>query len=87
VDVSWVADKGITYPAKIYVETVDRPGILASLSSMISSMDVNISHFEGTSTRDSRARFTFLVAVNDRSQVVKLIQKIASIEGVIRVRR
>lgn len=87
VDVDWVSDENLTFNTKLYVETLDHPGILASLSALISALDVNIAHFDGTSTRDSKARLTFLLEVKNKSQVLELIQKISASEGVLGVRR
>ncbi len=49
VDVEWKSGD-TTSPAKLFVETVDKPGILANLSALISSVNVNISHVEARST-------------------------------------
>ncbi len=87
VEVDWVSGGDATSTTKLFIETMDRPGMLANLSTLISSMNVNITHLEASSTQDRRAHFTFLLEVNDRAQLVRLTQKIASTEGVLRVRR
>ncbi|RMG70704.1 MAG: bifunctional (p)ppGpp synthetase/guanosine-3',5'-bis(diphosphate) 3'-pyrophosphohydrolase [Nitrospirae bacterium] len=87
VDVEWVSDNGALTHARLYVETVDRPGILANLSALMSSMNVNISHLEAKTTQDRRAHLTFIIEVKDRQQLASLAQKIASTDGVLGVRR
>ncbi len=87
VKVEWTPTGEGTSTTKLYVETMDRPGMLANLSALFSSMNVNITYLEATSTQDGRARFTFFIQAKDRSQLVKLTQKIASTEGVLSVRR
>ncbi|MGB9716343.1 MAG: RelA/SpoT family protein [Thermodesulfovibrionales bacterium] len=87
VDVEWKSTDDTTSPARLFVETVDRPGILASLSALISSVDVNISHLEASSTEDKKAYIIFILEVKDKNQLSTLTQKIAQMEGVLRVSR
>jgi guanosine-3',5'-bis(diphosphate) 3'-pyrophosphohydrolase len=87
VDVEWRTEGDSTSPARLYVETVDRPGMLASLSAVISSVDINISHLEASSTEDKKACITFILEVKDKDQLSRLTQKFAQLDGVLRVRR
>lgn len=87
VDVEWKQEGDATYPARILVETVDKPGILANLSALISSVDVNIRHLEASSTPDKKAHIGFILEVKDKKQLAALIQKIASADGILRVKR
>ena len=87
VDVEWKSTDDTTSPARLFVETVDKPGILANLSSLISSVDVNISHVQATSTEDKKAYIIFILEVKDKGQLSGLTQKIAQMEGVLKVSR
>jgi guanosine-3',5'-bis(diphosphate) 3'-pyrophosphohydrolase len=87
VDVEWRTESDSTSPAKLYVETVDRPGMLASLSAVISSVEINISHLEASSTEDKKACITFILQVKDKNQLSRLTQKLAQLDGVLRVSR
>jgi guanosine-3',5'-bis(diphosphate) 3'-pyrophosphohydrolase len=87
VDVEWKTAGDATSRVKLSVETVDRPGILANLSALISSVDVNISHIEASSTEDKKAHIRFILEVKDKSQLSGLTQKIAQMEGVLKVSR
>jgi GTP pyrophosphokinase len=87
VDVEWKSTDDTTSPARLFVETVDKPGILANLSSLISSVDVNISHVQATSTEDKKAHIIFILEVKDKGQLSGLTQKIAQMEGVLKVSR
>jgi len=53
----------------------------------VSSENVNISHLEAFSTPDQTAQITFIVEVRDKKQLTAIIQKIASMDGVLRVKR
>lgn len=88
VEVNWTTDdNAVTTPTRLYIETFDQPGILANLSALISSMNVNISHVAANTTHDRRAHLTFVVEVKNKAQLSALTQKIISTEGVLRVRR
>ncbi len=87
VDVDWKPGNETTSTARLMVETVDRPGVIADLSSLISSVNVNISHFEAVTTQDKKAFINFNLEVKDKIQLSGLIQRIAQTEGVLRVRR
>ncbi|MDH5769246.1 MAG: TGS domain-containing protein, partial [Nitrospirota bacterium] len=87
VDVEWKQEGEATSRARLYVETVDKPGILANLSALISSVNVNISNVEASSTQEKKAYIIFILEVKDKGQLTGLIQKIAQTEGVLRVNR
>jgi len=87
VDVDWKPQKETTTLARLLVETVDRAGMIADLSALISSVNVNISHMQATTTQDKKAHIVFNLAVTDKLQLSGLIQKIAQTEGVLRVKR
>ena len=76
-----------TANARLFVETIDKPGILANLSALISSVNININHLEAISTQDKKGHITFIIGVRDLTQLKTLIQKISQMEGVIRVKR
>jgi guanosine-3',5'-bis(diphosphate) 3'-pyrophosphohydrolase len=87
IDVEWKTEDDSISPARLLIETVDRPGILANLSALISSVNVNISHLEASSTEDKKAHITFILDVKDKDQLSGLVQKIAQMEGVLKVSR
>jgi GTP pyrophosphokinase len=87
VDVEWKTEDSVTSPTRLLIETVDKPGMLAGLSAIISSLEVNISHLEASSTEDKKAHITFILQVKDKKQLSGLTRKIAQLEGVLRVSR
>lgn len=87
VDVEWKIEGDATSRAMLHVETVDKPGILANLSALISSVNVNISSVEASSTQEKKAHIIFILEVKDKGQLTGLIHKIAQTEGVLRVGR
>jgi guanosine-3',5'-bis(diphosphate) 3'-pyrophosphohydrolase len=87
VDVDWQSSAETTANARLYVETIDKPGILANISALVSSVNINITHLEATSTQDKRGHITFIMEVRDMAQLRTLIQKISQMEGILRVKR
>ena len=88
IEVDWKPVKDTSSFARVVVEAEDKPGIIANLSAVISSEDINISHLEATtSSQERRARITFVLEVNDRRQLNKVIRAITQTDGVSRVTR
>lgn len=87
VDVDWQPSLDSTANARLFVETIDKPGILANLSALISSVNININHLEASSTQDMKGHITFIIGVKDLTQLKILVQKITQMEGILRVKR
>ncbi len=87
VEVTWAVADGATYPAKIRVSTVDQKGMLAAVSNVISAGDSNILEAKVITTPDYKAIFNFIVEVNDREHLRKVLSGIKGIDGVTHVER
>lgn len=87
VDVEWQSAADQTASSKLFVETVDKPGILANLSALVSSFNINIAHLEASSTQDKKGHITLVLEVKDLNQLRTLMQKIGQMEGILRIRR
>jgi len=87
VNVEWDVTEAATYPVKISVSTIDRPGVLASVSASITSSAANISHADISTTEDKKAILNFVVDIRDLAHLEKVIQKIEQVSGVLQVKR
>ncbi|MBF0537037.1 MAG: bifunctional (p)ppGpp synthetase/guanosine-3',5'-bis(diphosphate) 3'-pyrophosphohydrolase [Nitrospirae bacterium] len=87
VQISWNAEGNFTTTTRLYVETIDKPGILATLSSLISTFNINLSQLEARSAQDRHAHFIFTLEVKDKVQLTNLSNKLMSADGVISVHR
>jgi len=87
VDVEWTGDGDVTYTVKVLVLTVDRTGILAELSAVISTNNININHIDASATYDKQARFNFILEVKDKHQLDEILKKMSQVRGVIEVKR
>ncbi len=87
VEVVWDKNTKFTRPVSIRVVTMDKPGMLATLSQSFSSFGVNISQANCKVTGDDRAVNTFEVAVGDSEQLRSMVHALEKISGVISVER
>jgi GTP pyrophosphokinase len=87
IEVEWKATKDITSYARISIDTVDKPGILASLSAIMSTAEVNINHIEATASPYKNARIVFIIEVKNKRQLNSIIRKVMLVKGVTQVRR
>ena len=87
VEVTWGEVKSGAHAVKISVLTQDKPGILASVSSSISAAEANISHAEVTTGADKQASLNFTIEISDVEHLNRIIKNIASVNGVMDVKR
>ncbi len=88
VDVDWETRTDSTYPVKISVVTVDKTGILASVSQAISSSEANISHAEiTTSAENKKATLIFIIEIKDLQHLERVFKNIEKLESVVQVKR
>lgn len=87
VTVQWNFDVEAYYGVKIMVQAKDRLGILAKIATEISTEQINISDINLVKSNQSHARFNFLIDVQDKTQLDKVIKKVSSIKGVVAVER
>jgi len=88
VDVQWSIREKHTYPVGERGVCKDQKGLVAELSAVISSMDINISHAEiDTRLHDMQAICDFKLDVNDLNQFNQIVAAIKKLKSVISVER
>lgn len=87
VDVEWSHDVDATSLAKLSIEAMDKPGLLANLSALISAANVNISYIKANLTADKRAIIELILEIKNKKQLFDIQNKIAQMQGVINIRR
>jgi len=87
VSVEW--DKGTNpkHSISLSVLTLDRPGLLASVSAAIAETGANISHAEIKTTADNRGNLHIVVDIVNIKHLEKVIKKIEGLKGVLQARR
>ncbi|MGH7873592.1 MAG: RelA/SpoT family protein, partial [Candidatus Binatia bacterium] len=87
IDVSWEENLLIPRPVKIEVTCVDQPGLLASISSAITSADANIARAQVRTFSSQRAVNTFEVMIKNSEHLKQVLQNISKVKGVYKAVR
>ena len=88
INVSWDAAPTTPHQVKIRVTIgVDRPGILAAISTAISASKINIAQADVRVTEDRKGLNTFILEVSDLKQLQSAMGAIRQIDGVMGVER
>ena len=86
VEVTW--GKGDdTYAVVVDIETVDEPGMLASLTETIAAGKRNIRQITADTRQSGRGRIAVVVEVSDRNDLNRLCDGLLSLPGVLGVER
>ena len=67
--------------------TIDRPGVLANVSSAISASQANISRAEITTREDQKAVQDFVIEITNTLQLERTLEAIGRVQGVISAKR
>jgi len=92
IAVDWASRKGgqageDLYRTSLLIETEDKPGMLARLADAIATMDSNITQIEADTEETGLGFIEVVVQVRDRKHLERLVRRIRSLAGVIRVHR
>ena len=87
IEVSWSADARTVHRAQIYLVTQNKKGMLAAVSNAISMDDANIVELEAKTTSDNLSTSNIVLEVEDLDHLIRLLQHIRQIDGVIEARR
>ena len=88
INVSWDSAPTTPHQVKIRVTIgVDRPGILAAISTAISASKINIAQADVRVTEDRKGLNTFTLEVSDLKQLQSAMGAIRQIDGVMGVER
>jgi guanosine-3',5'-bis(diphosphate) 3'-pyrophosphohydrolase len=87
IEVSWDTEAQVDHPAKICIQAVDKPGLLAEMSKAFSEQNVNISQANCRVTGDGRAVNTFHVHVQHLDHLRQIMKALRRIKGVHSVDR
>jgi GTP pyrophosphokinase len=86
IPVEWAGSTHAEFPVRLRIITEDRPGMLASITSIISETGANIRTFE-SGGEDIRARIEVALDVRDRKQLEHILARIKRIPGVFDIER
>jgi GTP pyrophosphokinase len=87
VEVEWDSTKEYSYPVRIRIYSDDKKGLLAEISTSISSNEANITNARVDTTEEKKAVSTFEMEIRDLNHLKKVIKALEKIKGVDRVER
>ena len=87
IDVSWEEADQAPRPVKIEVTCVDQPGLLAAISSAITSAEANIARAQIRTFSSHRAINTFEVMIKNSEHLQRVLQNISKVKGVYKAVR
>jgi len=87
IEVEWDAQITGDYAVKVRVSTIDRPGVLANVSSAISASQANISRAEIMTGEDRKAVLNFVIQISNTLHLERTLDAIGRVDGVIVARR
>jgi GTP pyrophosphokinase len=87
VDIHWDDKVKVPRTVRIKITSEDVRGILAEMTGIISSKNINITHADIRTSADHTALNTFEVEVEDASQLRDLLNSLSGLSGVISVER
>jgi GTP pyrophosphokinase len=87
IDVSWEEDGQAPRPVKIEVTCVDQPGLLAAISSAITSAEANIARAQVRTFSSQRAVNTFEVMIRNSEHLKEVLLNISKVKGVYKATR
>ncbi len=87
IEVEWDAEITGDHAVKVCVSTIDRPGVLANVSSAISASQANISRAEIMTGEDQKAVLDFVIQISNTLHLERTLEAIGRVDGVIVARR
>ena len=87
IEVEWDRTEKKAHHVEISVLTLDKPGLLANVSSAITTSDANITHAEAITREDKKAVLNFIVDINDLEHLKTVLEKVQRVDGVLQAKR
>jgi GTP pyrophosphokinase len=87
IDVQWEPTDRTFYPVKIEIWSTDKKGMLAEVSTAITSAESNILKADASTTPDKKAFYQFMIEVTDTHHLESVMTNLKKIKGVINVSR
>jgi guanosine-3',5'-bis(diphosphate) 3'-pyrophosphohydrolase len=85
--ITWSLHKDQTYPVALRFETLDRPGVLADITTILGTAGVNIADVRVKRTPNLTAQIDMQVQIRSAQELRAITQKLASLEDVLARRR
>ncbi|MEE9228021.1 MAG: bifunctional (p)ppGpp synthetase/guanosine-3',5'-bis(diphosphate) 3'-pyrophosphohydrolase [Acidimicrobiia bacterium] len=83
IDVTWSEDRTGTFAVWIQVESLDRPGLLRDVTTVLSELDANIHASSSATDKDRVAVLRYEVELSDAGQLERILGELRGMEGVL----
>lgn len=83
IDVAWSKDRTGTFAVWIQVESLDRPGLLRDVTTVLSELDANIQASSSATDQDRVAVLRYEVELSDPGQLERILSELRGMEGVL----
>jgi len=89
IDVQWDTAEGAAsvYDVRLVLGVDDRPGILAKVLSAIADEQSNVKNMDARTSDGREGRVSLVIAVSDRQQMQRVMDRIRKVGGVRQVER
>jgi len=87
LEVEWYTDQKTSFPARISIITMDKPGLLAKISSVLAGFDINITRANVQQGPRKKAYFDMSIEIFDLDHLNKALSEIRKVDGVVMVER
>ena len=87
IEVQWQSSERNFYPVKIEIWSNDKKGMLAEVSTAITSAESNILKADAFTTPDKKAFYQFIIEVTDTHHLQTVLANLKKIKGIISVAR
>jgi len=87
IDVEWDSSSEAAYPVDIFVESLDRVGLLADMAGVISKSGANIISANTATNKKKEVSTTLTVMINDHNHLIRLLADLREVRNVRSVRK
>jgi len=87
INVEWERKIKGTFPTNIRIDLTNQRGVLAKIASTIADLEANIVHVEMQDRDDRYTTLKFIVEVQDRLHLARIMRRIRKLKHVSRIRR
>lgn len=87
VFLSWQDDVGIDMPVSMTIEVLNKPGLLADISSALGALKVNIHSIYAKEINQEYGKLALTVTLNSQKHLQRLVKRLLSVDGVEKVYR
>ncbi len=87
IPAEWDGQQHKLYPVRVRLITVDKPGLLADITSALKMAEVNVTRASVETTADQRGIADFTIQVSDQQHLDRVFAAIKRLKDVISIRR